>query len=148
MRDDVCSLTSADVTRSTRRAGAGPLLGAALADVVAVVAFVGIGRSVHDVGVSLAGIAVTAWPFLGGLAIGWLVGRAWSRPGALWPAGIAAWLGGSIAGMALRVLAGQGTALAFLGVTTGFLGAAMLGWRVVALGAARRARRGVVAEQS
>jgi hypothetical protein len=136
------------VTKSARRAGAGPLLRAALADVLAVVAFVGIGRSVHDVGVSLAGIAVTAWPFLGGLAIGWLVGRAWSRPGALWPAGIAAWLGASMVGMALRVLAGQGTALAFLGVTVAFLGAAMLGWRVVVLGATRRTRRDVVAGRS
>lgn len=120
---------------------------AALADVVAVVAFVGIGRSAHHVGVSLAEMASTAWPFLAGLATGWVVGRAWTRPGALWPAGISAWLGASMVGMVLRVLAGQGTAWAFLGVTVGFLGATVLGWRAVALAIARRPWRTVAAER-
>ena len=41
------------------------------------------------------------------------------------------------AGMALRVLAGQGTTASFVAVSTGFLGAVMLGWRGVARAGAR-----------
>jgi len=127
----LASLASAFVKRWAHSGRTGAVVAAALLDVLSVVAFVGIGRSVHDVGVSVVGMVHTSWPFLGGLVIGWLLGRAWTRPGAIWPAGVAAWLGAALVGMALRVLAGQGTAAAFLGVTAGFLGATMLGWRVV-----------------
>jgi hypothetical protein len=40
--------------------------------------------------------------------------------------------------MALRVLAGQGTAAAFIGVAVGFLGALMLGGRAALAFGARR----------
>ncbi len=42
-------------------------------DAVAVGLFVGIGRVVHEHGLSLRGFASTAWPFATGLVIGWLV---------------------------------------------------------------------------
>jgi len=48
------------------------------------------------------------------------------------PAGLGAWLGAAGAGMVIRVLAGQGTAAAFIAVTLAFLGLFLLGWRVVA----------------
>ena len=51
---------------------------------------------------------------------------------ALVPAGLGAWLGAAGFGMALRVAAGQGTALAFVLVALAFLGLFLLGWRVVA----------------
>ena len=107
-------------------------------DVACVLAFVAIGRASHHDGESLAGLASTAWPFLAGLAIGLLVTRAWRRPAALVPAGLGAWLGAAGLGMLLRVLAGQGTALAFIGVTLAFLGLLLLGWRSVAAAALRR----------
>lgn len=94
--------------------------------------FVTIGRHTHHDGDSLAGIWHTAWPFLAGLAIGLLVARAWRRPLSIVPAGIAAWLGAAVAGMLIRVLAGQGTAAAFIGVTLAFLALFLLGWRIVA----------------
>ena len=78
-------------------------------------AFVIIGRASHADGESLSGIASTAWPFLAGLGIGWLATRAWRRPLALSPAGLGAWLGAAGLGMVLRVVAGQGTAVAFVG---------------------------------
>lgn len=105
---------------------------AALLDVCCVLAFVTIGRHTHHDGDSLAGIWHTAWPFLAGLAIGLLAVRAWRRPLALAPAGVGAWLGAALAGMTIRVLAGQGTAAAFIGVTMAFLALFVLGWRVVA----------------
>ena len=56
-------------------------------DVCCVLVFVIIGRASHTKGENLAGIASTAWPFLAGLAGGWLAARAWPQPYRLWPAG-------------------------------------------------------------
>jgi Protein of unknown function (DUF3054) len=105
---------------------------AALLDVCCVLAFVAIGRASHHDGESLAGLAGTSWPFLAGLALGLLAVRAWRRPGAIVPAGVGAWLGAVAAGMVLRVVAGQGTAGAFIAVALAFLGLFLLGWRAVA----------------
>lgn len=100
-------------------------------DVCAVLAFVAIGRHTHHDGDNLAGVLYTAGPFLGGLVIGLLAVRAWRRPLALVPTGLGAWLGAAVAGMIIRVLAGQGTAAAFIVVTLAFLGLFILGWRIV-----------------
>ncbi len=95
-------------------------------------AFVIIGRASHADGESLGGIASTAWPFLAGLFGGWLGTRAWRRPLAVVPAGLGAWLGAAGLGMVLRVVAGQGTAVAFVAVALAFLGVFLLGWRAAA----------------
>jgi Protein of unknown function (DUF3054) len=105
---------------------------AAVLDVAAVLVFVVIGRASHNHGESVPGVASTAWPFLAGLGAGWLVARAWRRPMALVPAGIAAWLGTVAVGMVLRVVAGQGTAVSFIIVALCFLGLFLLGWRLLA----------------
>lgn len=110
-----------------------------LLDVLGVLAFVVIGRFEHAKGESLAGVASTAWPFLVGLATGWIAGRAWRKPAALL-SGTAAWVGAVAVGMLLRVLAGQGTALPFVGVALGFLGLFILGWRAAVYLASRRRR--------
>ena len=57
--------------------------------------------------------------------------RFWKRPFALVPTGLGVWLGTVAIGMALRVVAGQGTAFAFILVALAFLGLFQLGWRVV-----------------
>jgi hypothetical protein len=107
-------------------------------DTCCVLAFVVIGRASHARGETLGGIASTAWPFLAGLAIGWLGLLCWRRtrasrwPLALAPAGVAAWLGTVVAGMTLRVAAGQGTAVPFIVVALAFLGLSLLGWRLLA----------------
>jgi hypothetical protein len=110
---------------------------AVLIDVCCVVAFVAIGRASHHHGESAGGLASTAWPFLAGLAVGLLVTRAWRRPAAIVPAGLGAWLGTVGVGMLLRVVAGQGTALAFIVVALCFLGLFLLGWRLAAAALAR-----------
>jgi Protein of unknown function (DUF3054) len=106
---------------------------ASLADACCVVAFVAIGRHTHHDGDSAAGLWYTAWPFLAGLAIGLVAARYWRRPTAIRPAGVGAWLGAAVVGMAIRVAAGQGTEVAFVAVTLAFLGLFLLGWRVAAL---------------
>jgi hypothetical protein len=122
---------------------------AVVLDCCCVLLFVVIGRASHTKGESLAGIASTAWPFLAGLAAGWLVtaglaGRPW-RPYLLWPGGVGAWLGAVALGMVLRVVAGQGTAFAFVVVALVFLGLFLLGWRALARVLAGRLPRARVA---
>jgi hypothetical protein len=104
---------------------------AATFDIVAVVAFVVIGRRSHDEGDALSGLARVAAPFLIGLAVGWLVARAWKAPTStttgmvIWPVTVAV-------GMAVRRFAfDDGTALAFIVVTSIFTGVLLVGWRVL-----------------
>jgi Protein of unknown function (DUF3054) len=105
---------------------------AVLLDICCVLVFVIIGRASHTKGDTVTGIASTAWPFLVGLGAGWAVTRAWRRPVALRPSGLGAWLGAVAIGMLLRVVAGQGTAVAFVFVALAFLGLCLLGWRLLA----------------
>ena len=100
-------------------------------DVVAVLIFVAIGRASHDHGETLAGVASTAWPFLAGLGVGWVSALAWLRPLPLAPTGLIIWISCVAVGMVLRVVAGQGTAVAFVAVALAFLGLELLGWRAL-----------------
>jgi hypothetical protein len=106
---------------------------AAALDVACVLVFVILGRASHGEG--LTGVASTAWPFLAGLAGGWLATAGLAgrplQPFRLWPAGVGAWLGAVALGMLLRVMSGQGTAPAFIGVALAFLGLLLLGWRLL-----------------
>ena len=110
-----------------------------LADVCCVLVFVVIGRANHHAGESLAGVTSTAWPFLAGLAAGEVATRGWRQPLALVPTGVGVWAGTVIGGQLLRVVSGQGTAVAFIVVSVLFLGLFLLGWRLVARLLARRA---------
>jgi peptidoglycan/LPS O-acetylase OafA/YrhL len=110
---------------------------AAVLDACCVLLFVVIGRASHSKGETAAGVASTLWPFLAGLAIGWLAVRAWRRPAAILPSGAGAWLGTAAVGMVLRVAAGQGTAFTFILVALAFLGVFLLGWRLMARWAPR-----------
>lgn len=121
------------VSPTTRRT-----LFAGALDVAAILVFVGIGRSAHGHVVDVAGIASTAWPFLVGTAAGWAIARAWHDPGAFAPA-VQIWLATVALGMVLRVLAGQGTAVPFIGVALGFLGLELFGWRLARALLRRRA---------
>jgi FtsH-binding integral membrane protein len=100
-------------------------------DVCCVLIFVIIGRANHAKGETLGGITSTAWPFLAGLAVGWVLSRAWRRPIALRHPGVIVWLVTVALGMMLRVVSGQGTAVAFIVVALAFLGLCLLGWRLV-----------------
>lgn len=111
---------------------------AVVLDACCVLIFVIIGRASHTKGETLAGIASTAWPFLCGLAAGWAATRAWRRPLAIRPSGLAIWLGTVALGMVVRVVSGQGTAVAFIIVALAFLGLFLLGWRLIAAAALRR----------
>ena len=84
----------------------------------------------HGVGLTASGVASTSWPFLAGAAVGWAAVRAWRGPFEVVPTGVGVWLSCVALGMVLRVVAGQGTAAAFVVVALAFLGTGLLGWRL------------------
>ncbi|MGB8179708.1 MAG: DUF3054 domain-containing protein [Acidimicrobiales bacterium] len=101
-------------------------------DALVVALFVAIGRSAHHHVLSWGGFASTLWPFGTGLLIGWTWVLARGRRGSSIASGVVVWLTTVTVGMLLRVEFSQGTALEFVAVTLGFLGALMLGARLLA----------------
>ena len=114
-------------------------------DAAAVLLFVAIGRSSHHHPETLGGFTSTLWPFAVGLGAGWLAtaldrpaqhrprperGEARARPTPV-RSGLVVGVTTVAVGMTLRVVAGQGTAPAFILVALVFLGAIMIGGRLV-----------------
>ena len=117
---------------------------ALVVDAVLVVVFAVVGRSSHAEGLDVAGVWGTAWPFLAGLGVGWLTARAWRHPLAVWPTGVIVWAATLVVGMLLRLVTGQGTAVAFIVVAMLTLAVLLLGWRAIAWAAIRLRARGRV----
>jgi FtsH-binding integral membrane protein len=109
-----------------------------LTDLGCLVVFVAIGRSSHHDGLRVGGMVSTLWPFVVGLAVAWVLLQRRRRRGDA-PRDAALVVVVTVAlGMILRVVAGQGTALAFIAVALAFLTLMMGGWRIVASFARRR----------
>ena len=115
----------------TERMNAGSVVVAAAVDVIVVLVFALVGRASHNEGV--LGLFGTAWPFLAGLALGWLGLRAWRHPYRTVWTGIGIWIATVAGGMALRVVSGQTAQLSFVLVATGALGVLLVGWRAMRL---------------
>jgi Protein of unknown function (DUF3054) len=114
-------------------------LSSLVTDVIGVLLFCAVGRRSHDEGLSVTGIATTAWPFLTGTVIGWLASRAWQRPTAVVPTGVVVWLCTVAVGMLLRKASSAGVAASFVLVAASVTAVLLLGWRaVVALSMRRR----------
>jgi len=108
-------------------------------DAALICLFAAIGRRSHGEASALLAVAGTAWPFLAGMATGWLISLvAFHRPPLSVRDAIPLWLATVAIGMALRSLTGAGTAFAFIMVATVFLGAGLLGWRALAALATRK----------
>ena len=112
---------------------------AALLDAVLVVVFAAVGRASHAEANPVVGALTTAWPFLVGTLVGWVVVRVLRGR---WPVevgpGITVWFSTVLFGMLLRHLTGAGTAVSFVVVASVVLAAFLLGWRAVAAFVARR----------
>lgn len=100
------------------------------ADVLGVLVFCAVGRRSHDEGVNITGIASTAWPFLSGTVVGWLVSRAWRRPTAVVSTGLIVWLCTVVVGMLLRKASSAGVGASFVVVASSVTAVLLLGWRV------------------
>ncbi len=118
------------------------IVGGVLADLIAVIVFVVIGRNSHDDPLSVSGVLATGWPFMVGI-IGGYIGIAltgWRLLGLR--GGAVLVVNTVIIGMLLRSgVAGEGTPFSFVVVTTVVLTVLMLGWRAVALRVLRRPER-------
>ncbi|MET3173367.1 UNVERIFIED_ORG: peptidoglycan/LPS O-acetylase OafA/YrhL [Arthrobacter sp. UYCu721] len=112
---------------------------AALSDAVLILVFAAIGRDAHQRGDIVTGVFLTAWPFLAGAAIAWVVGRAWRRPLSM-ATGAVIWLGAVAGGMILRAVTGQSVVVAFVIVALLSLALFLVGYRAL-LALVRRLRK-------
>ena len=117
---------------------------AALVDLVLVLVFAGIGRVSHEEGLSAAGLARTAGPFVVGWLVGWVlvavVPATRHRPRSL-RAGVLVGVAVVVVGRLVRGgLVGDGVQTSFVVVTTNVVAVLLLGWRALALLVARGAR--------
>ena len=124
--------------KTTKPRALGLPLAAAGADAVMILVFAAVGRDAHQRGEVVAGVLLTAWPFLAGAAMGWLIAQAWRDPLSVRRTGIAVWLGSVAGGMALRALTGQTVVLPFVIVALLSLGVLLLGYRLLWAGFRRR----------
>jgi Protein of unknown function (DUF3054) len=115
-----------------------PLVG----DATCVLVFCAVGRRSHDEGLSVAGVATTAWPFLTGTVVGWLASRGWRQPTTVVPTGVIVWLCTVVVGMVLRKASSAGVAASFVVVAASVTALLLLGWRAV-VGLALRRRSDV-----
>ncbi len=98
-------------------------------DVVAVLIFCAVGRRSHAEGITITGVATTAWPFLTGTVLGWLVSGGWRRPTAVAPTGVIVWVCTVAVGMLLRKASSAGVAASFVVVAASVTAVLLLGWR-------------------
>ena len=103
-------------------------------DLLCLVVFVAIGRSTHDHGVALTGMLRTLWPFVVGLGVSWAALVRRHHSGASLADSALIVVVTVALGMVLRVIAGQGTAVAFIIVALAFLSLTIGGWRLVVYG--------------
>jgi hypothetical protein len=85
-------------------------------------------------------VLATAAPFLLGLLVGWLSGRAWRLPVG-WLTGLVVWLATAVVGLAARAAVTHRLPLTFVLIATVSLAVLLLGWRAVALTVLRARRR-------
>jgi Protein of unknown function (DUF3054) len=116
-----------DTRRRVRRA-----LIALVADIVCVIVFCTIGRRSHAEGLTVPGVAHTAWPFLVGAGVGWLLIGGWRRPFTVIPTGVVVWVCTVAVGMLLRKATSAGVSASFVVVASLSTAVLLLGWRASA----------------
>jgi hypothetical protein len=108
------------------------------ADVAVLVIFVLIGRRTHHEDAGVDGFLRVLWPFVVGLAVGWLVARAWRAP-LDWRRAAPLWLITVAVGITLRIVVeGRAFKGTFTIVALVFTGLTLLGWRAGVLLVRRR----------
>jgi hypothetical protein len=105
---------------------------ALVADIVCVIVFCTIGRRSHAEGLTVPGVAHTAWPFLVGAGVGWLLIGGWRRPFTVIPTGVVVWVCTVAVGMLLRKATSAGVSASFVVVASLSTAVLLLGWRASA----------------
>ncbi|NNG19137.1 DUF3054 domain-containing protein [Naumannella sp. ID2617S] len=88
-------------------------------------------RVSHSQPVHPAGLANTAWPFLVGLLVGWLLSRSWRNTLTLYAA-VGVWVCTVGLGLMIRRVTMTGQQPSFTMVASSVLAVFLLGWRLVA----------------
>lgn len=116
-----------------------------LLDVGVVLTFVTLSRLSHNQVIDAAGVLGTAWPFLLGLLIGWLVTRSW-RTTLTFQAALWVFVSTLAFGIAFRHLTFTGAQPSFVAMAFSVLSVLLMGWRLIAyLELRRRATAGPAA---
>lgn len=100
-------------------------------DLVLVLLFAVLGRSAHHESLAPMGVLRTAWPFLIGCIVGWIVVATMMRRLNAWQAGLVIWIDTLVLGMLLRLLGDDGAHWSFVVVAAVALLVLLVGWRVV-----------------
>lgn len=101
-------------------------------DAALVILFAAMGNRSHDSGLGAPEIWSTAWPFLLGLAVSWLLTFSWGNPHRIWPTGVFVVIGTVTLGMMFRSsLTDGGVQLSFVLVASAALAVLLLGRRLV-----------------
>lgn len=108
-------------------------------DAALVVLFATFGRGVHAEGLGVAQVWATAWPFLVGLVVGWVLVLATRRVSTAVGTGVLLWVSTLLLGMVIRGLTeGRVPHWSFIlvaGLTTAVF---LIGWRAIAVALRRR----------
>lgn len=108
-------------------------------DTLIVLLFAVAGRASHELGLGPLGVLATGWPFLVGMAVGWIAAAFVPRPlRSWWLDGLVVAVCALVVGMLLRWGTGEGSATPFVLVATGVLVVGLVGWRAVAAALTRR----------
>ncbi|MDN5805635.1 MAG: DUF3054 domain-containing protein [Brevibacterium sp.] len=125
---------------------------ALIVDLILVVLFTIIGHYTHSHNFDPQGLLTTAWPFLVGLGVAWLLSAVWDRPIAPLATGTAVWAITILVGLVIRGVTGAGgepgqVPVSFMIVATSLNLITLVGWRIIATAVtggtttARRRRR-------
>ena len=126
-----------------RAVGVMALVAMVALDAVLVVVFSTFGRGAHAEGLGVAQVWGTAWPFLVGLAVGWLILLGTRRAPASIGSGVLVWLATLVVGMVIRGIGdGRVPHWSFMLVAGVVTAVFLIGWRAVYVLVARR-RQGV-----
>ena len=108
-----------------------------LVDVWLVLGFVTLSRMSHNQVIDVAGVFGTAWPFLVGLVLGWLITRSWRTTLRL-TAALGVFVCTLTLGIACRRLTFTGAQPAFVAMAFSVLSVLLMGWRLIAYLEVRR----------
>lgn len=101
-----------------------------LLDVGVVLTFVTLSRLSHNQVIDAAGVLGTAWPFLVGLLLGWVVTRSW-RTTLTFRAALGVFVLTLTLGIAFRRLTFTGAQPSFVAMAFSVLSVLLMGWRLI-----------------
>lgn len=119
---------------------------ALIVDLILVILFTIVGHYTHSHNFDPQGLMTTAWPFVAGLVLAWLLSAVWDRPIAPLGTGTGVWAITVLLGLVLRGITGAGgdpgdVPVTFMIVATTLNLITLVGWRLIASAVAGGSRK-------